>query len=121
MSIKNQEYVCEKCHFITEYKNSYELHLQSQLHLTGRRKVRKDKKIPDKCPHCLYTTKVKTSMDTHIIRHHMSPEEQKEKMNFYCEHCNVGTSSEAQFIRHNNAKRHKNKLLYLGIESETSS
>jgi hypothetical protein len=115
MSIENKEYICEKCNFRTYYNNSYKKHLQSQLHLTGRRKERGDKVIPDRCPHCLYTTKVNTAMQTHIIRNHMTQEEQKEKLKFYCDHCKLGTLSKAQFDRHLQSTRHKNKLIYLGL------
>lgn len=115
MSIENKEYTCEKCNFKTQFKNSYKTHLKSELHITGKRKPRKDKQIQDKCPHCLYTTKIKTSMDTHIIKHHMTQEEQKEKLTFYCDYCKIGTLSNAQHERHLNSTKHKNKLIYLGL------
>lgn len=115
MVLENEEYICNKCNFRTYFKQSYKNHLQTQLHLTGKRKERKDKKILDKCPHCLYKTKAYTAMETHIIRNHMSPEEQKEKFTYYCDYCKVGTLSKAQYDRHLKSKRHNEKLVYLGI------
>ena len=118
MVLENKEYICEKCRFRTYFKHSYNTHLKTKLHLEGRRKERKDKKILDKCPHCLYTTKAYTSMQTHIIRNHMSVDEQKEKFTYYCGYCKIGTLSRAQHNRHLQSKRHKEKLIYLGINQQ---
>ena len=115
MSIKKKEYICEKCNFRTYYNSSYKKHLTSQLHLTGKRKPRKDKIIPDKCPHCLYTTVVNTSMRSHIIKNHMTQEEQKKELKYYCDYCKIGYLSKVQHERHLQSKRHKNKLIYLNI------
>lgn len=114
-SLSKREHVRIECTFRTFFKHSYNNHLKTKLHLEGRRKERKDKKILDKCPHCLYTTKAYTSMQTHIIRNHMSQEEQKEKFTYYCEHCKIGTLSKAQHSRHLQSKRHKEKLIYLCV------
>ena len=109
------KYICEKCNFKSDYKNSYEKHLKSELHLTGKRKIRNDKKIPDKCPHCLYTTKVNTDMQTHIISKHMTQEEQKEKFTYYCDYCKWGVLYKSQYDNHLESIKHKNQLKYLDI------
>ena len=119
MSIEKKEYICEKCNFKSVHCCSYKKHLTTQLHLTGKRKQRDDKIIPDKCPHCLYTTAVNTSMQSHIIKNHMTPEEQKQKLKYYCDHCKIGYLSKVQYDRHTESKRHANKLIYEGINKKT--
>jgi len=113
-----KEYVCKKCNYKTEFKHCYEKHLTTQLHKTGKRKTRSDKKVPDKCPHCLYTSKVNTDMQTHIITKHMSQDEQKEKFPFYCDHCKQGVLYKSQYDRHLDSTKHKKQLIYLGIKDD---
>jgi DNA-directed RNA polymerase subunit RPC12/RpoP len=79
--MEQKEYVCEKCNYKTAFKSSYDQHLETELHKTGKRKTRTDKKILDKCPHCEYASKINTDMQTHIILKHMTEEEQKK--NFF--------------------------------------
>ena len=107
MDINGVLKIKKKCKYKTEIKNSYDKHLTTQLHITGKRKTRSDKKIPDKCPHCLYTTKVNTDMQTHIISKHMTPEEQKKKFTFYCDYCKSGVLYKSQYKRHLESIKHK--------------
>lgn len=109
----SKEYICEKCNYKTVYKQSYKAHLKTELHLTGHRKTRTDKKTPDKCPHCLYTTGVSTTMQQHIIKNHMTPDEQKEKLKYYCDVCKIGFMAQSQYNVHTKSKRHQNKILYM--------
>lgn len=111
-----KEYICEKCNYKTQLKNCYEKHLTTELHKTGKRKPRSDKIIPDRCPHCLYTTKINTDMQTHIIAKHMTPEEQKKKFTYYCDHCKFGVLYKSQYDNHLKSTRHKKQLIYLGIK-----
>lgn len=112
--MNSKEYICEKCNYKTPYKYSYKKHLETELHLTGHRKTRTDKKTPDKCPHCLYTTCVSTTMQQHIIKNHLTPEEQKEKLKHYCDYCKIGFMAQSQYDVHLKSKRHLNKIIYMG-------
>ena len=47
----NCKYNCDKCDLHTNAKSVWDKHLISGLHLTGKRAVRCDKKVLDKCPH----------------------------------------------------------------------
>lgn len=104
-----KEYVCEKCNYKTEIKSCYEKHLNTELHKTGKRKIRTDKKVIEQCPHCDYTSKVNTDMQTHLIRH-LSEEEQKKKFNYYCDHCKIGYLYESQYNLHIVSTKHKNNI-----------
>jgi hypothetical protein len=94
------EYVCEKCNFGSNVKIAYEVHLKTVKHITGKRKIRCDKKISDKCPDCEYTTKCYMAMMTHILNKHASTKERKEKFKYYCECCNFGTFKMNQYDKH---------------------
>lgn len=107
-------YTCEKCNFSTEFKQSYEKHLETTLHKTGKRKIRSDKKILDKCPYCLYTTKDITCMKLHTVQH-LPWKERKKEYKYICEYCEWGGFSISQHEKHITAPRHLNKLKYLGI------
>jgi hypothetical protein len=108
--MEKKEYICEKCNYKTEFKHSYEKHLTTELHKTGKRKERSDKKILDKCPHCDYTSKVNTDIQTHIISKHMSEKEQKEKFKFYCDYCKIGFLYESQHNIHLTLVKHKKNV-----------
>ena len=112
--MSSKEYICDNCNYKTPYRQSYEKHLKTELHLTGHRKTRIDKKIPDKCPYCLYTSNISSTMQSHIIKNHLNPEEQKKKLKYYCDCCKIGYSAKSQFEVHVNSKRHKNRIMYMG-------
>ena len=107
---------CEKCNKTFTSNAHYLIHCETELHKTGKRKPRSDKKIPDRCPHCFYTTKINTDMQTHIIAKHMTPEEQKKKFTYYCDHCKFGVLYKSQYDNHLNSIKHKKQLIYLGIK-----
>ena len=103
------EYICEKCDFKTSIKNRYDKHLKTELHKTGKRKTRKDKKLPDKCPHCEYKSKTYASMNAHIISNHMTQDEQKKNFKFYCNDCKSGYLYKSLYNIHLLSTKHKNK------------
>ena len=105
-----KEYICEKCNYRTEIKSCYEKHLNTELHKTGKRKTRSDKKVEDKCPHCDYMTKVNTDMKAHIISKHMTEEEQKKNFKYYCDDCKIGYLYESQYNNHLISAKHKRQL-----------
>ena len=107
--MQKKEYICDKCNYKTELKSCYEKHLTTELHKTGKRKTRSDKKILDKCPYCEYISKVNTDMQTHVISKHMSEEEQRQKSRFYCDCCKVGFLYKSQYNIHLTLSKHVNK------------
>jgi hypothetical protein len=111
MDKKKFPYQCEKCNFKSKYKHSYEKHLKTQLHITGNRKTRSDKKMK-LCPHCkLYETIQKTNLTNHILNNHKSKEDRKQSYPYYCELCDYGSFSEKMYDNHLHTKKHSKKLV----------
>lgn len=103
------KYVCTKCNYKTNLKNSYDRHLMTELHKTGKRKTRKDKiKEIYKCEKCKYTTKFKNNYTAHILNQHSNKEEKKKKFKYYCDVCNFGSFGKTYYNKHINTKKHKN-------------
>ena len=103
----NYKYICEKCEFYTNAKSTYDKHLLSGKHTTGKRATRCDKKILDKCPNCDYTTKNIKNMELHILNNHATKEERKEKLKYYCDLCDFGTFGKCLYDIHLNSEKHK--------------
>lgn len=106
------KYICQKCNYKTNLKNSYDRHLMTELHKTGQRKVRKDKiKEIYKCEKCKYTTKFKNNYKMHILNQHSNEEEKKKEFKYYCEVCNFGSFGKTYYDKHINTKKHKIMVL----------
>ena len=103
------KYKCEKCN--CSYKNESMLirHEATELHKQGKRKIRCDKVILDKCPHCEYTTKNVLMQKQHILIAHSTKEEREEGFKYYCKYCDFGTFAILLYNRHNECKKHKQK------------
>lgn len=104
-------YVCKQCNYNTNSKQSYERHCSTRKHnnrgvMVSPRKIRSDI-----CPHCEYTTKNSSSMKYHLIRQHMSKEEQKQHFTYWCEFCNVGYLSKSNYDTHSKSNRHQNNKM----------
>ncbi len=100
------KFKCEKCNYFTEYKYSYNKHLQSGLHLNGERKIRSDKKN-SKCELCDYTCSSQHTLREHNLNYHSTKEEREKAYKFYCKPCDVGKMYEVQFEEHLNSNKHK--------------
>ena len=73
---------CEKCNKTFKCHAKYLIHCDTELHKTGKRKTRTDKKEDLKCSICnLYTTKQQTTLKLHILNNHSSIEEKKKNIN----------------------------------------
>jgi hypothetical protein len=101
------KYVCEKCELYTNAKSTYDKHLLSGKHNTGKRAIRCDKKIKEKCDHCEYKTKSATNMNLHVLNNHATKEERKKKLPYYCEYCDYGTYGKSLYEKHINSEKHK--------------
>jgi hypothetical protein len=111
LETEEKPHKCEKCNICFKFKSQLERHSKSELHITGKKKTRSDKKEEFKCPHCdLYTTKQKTNLKLHILNNHKTKEERKAEFSFYCVLCDSGTLKEAQHKKHLETKKHKKKL-----------
>ena len=101
------KYVCEPCKYKTNYKSQWDKHIETEKHRTGKRKMRSDKKCPDKCPHCDYSNKNNTNMKLHILNKHSTKEERKAGFKYYCEYCDFGNFAKCVYDKHLNSKKHK--------------
>ncbi len=109
-----QEYkfICEKCYYKTNLLSSLKKHNNSELHITGKRKIRKDKApepIVYKCSTCNYITDNEHNLKTHNLNNHQSKEDRKTQFKYYCEKCDFGTFIELTFTKHTNTNKHKIK------------
>jgi hypothetical protein len=107
--IKNR--YCNKCNKTFTSHTHYLIHCETELHKTGKRKTRTDRKEELKCSICnLYTTKQESTMKLHILNNHSSIEEKKKGFKYYCEKCNYGINNELKFKEHLETKKHKIRI-----------
>ena len=73
---------CEKCNKTFNSNAHFLIHCETELHKTGQRKTRSDKKEDIKCTICnIYTTKQKSTMKLHILNNHSNKETKKSNFN----------------------------------------
>lgn len=106
------KYICEKCNYKTNLKTSFRLHNNSVLHLTGKRKIRKDKQnVEFICENCKYKTSTKNNFDLHKLNNHSTKEEKKIGFKYYCEKCDFGTFGKSYYDHHLLTEKHINKTV----------
>ena len=66
----NNKFICEKCNFETNIKSKWNNHINTELHKTGKRKIRSDCKNPLNCNECEYITKNNITLKKHILNKH---------------------------------------------------
>jgi hypothetical protein len=101
---------CDKCNYHTNISSSYKKHLEGTLHITGKRKIRKDKQQTEdfyKCDKCDYTTINEHNYKSHMLNNHSSREDKKAGFKYYCEACDFGTYIEPCYKTHLETKKHK--------------
>ncbi len=103
----NYLYYCDSCDYKCNVKSSWERHLLTSLHITGKRKERADKKDPYKCNHCEFKTKNKVAYKQHYLNFHGTKEERQKDFKFYCKYCDFGTFSNPIYTEHVNTEKHK--------------
>ena len=104
------KFICEKCNYKCNYKSIWNKHCGTELHKTGKRKTRYDKKINEKCPDCDHTTASNTNMKQHKLNYHSTEEEREKQFKHYCKLCKFGTFAKKQYDNHLNTKKHKIKF-----------
>jgi hypothetical protein len=101
------KYMCEKCDYKCNFVSQWNLHINTELHKTGKRKKRTDKTEVGQCKDCDYNTNNYSLMLKHILNKHSTKEERKEKFKYYCELCDFGSFVSNTFEVHNNSEKHK--------------
>ncbi len=101
------KYMCDKCNYKCKYESEWNKHVNTNLHITGKRKERIDKKEPFKCESCDYKTKNKTTLKQHKFNEHSNKKERKEGFKYYCEICDFGIFSKDIYSVHVNSEKHK--------------
>jgi len=104
------KYYCDKCKYGTNILPSYEKHLNTILHATGKRKERCDKKIYE-CDRCNYKTKLKYNYIGHKLNNHSTKEEKTINYKFYCEKCDYGNNYKVAYEKHIQSKKHNIKTI----------
>jgi len=117
METKEEEVIqyrfnCETCRYHTNIKGSYDKHMESVLHLTGKRKIRKDRKQAMYfCDNCDFKTTHEVNFKAHCLNNHATIDKKKSNFKYYCIKCNFGTFVEPAFDRHTKTKKHKIKTI----------
>ena len=84
--------------------------MASELHRTGKRKIRSDCKDAPKCPNCEYISKNKIAMKNHILNIHSNLETRKKEFKYYCKQCDFGTFSKSIIDTHNQSDKHNRRV-----------
>ena len=111
MEHKKSNYNCEQCDFHTNANSAWIKHIETELHKTGKRKTRSDKKIVNTCDKCGYKSTSNSSLNIrqHILNMHSTIEERIEKFKYYCKKCDYGCFSKPHFENHISTNKHKCK------------
>lgn len=108
--IKKYKFVCDKCEYYTDISSSYKKHLNTELHLTGKRKARSDKKKDIyECDICDFTSDKEHNLKTHILHNHSTKENREKEFKHYCSCCDFGTFTESEYDKHIKTNKHKMK------------
>ncbi len=107
MEEKEFKYVCVKCDFHCDIKSRWEKHIITELHITGKKKIRSDFKEEKKCIHCEYTTRKNVSLKQHYLNNHGTIEERKKEFKYYCDNCDFGTFIKEILTKHKESIKHK--------------
>lgn len=103
--MEEKSFLCEKCNYQTRIKASFEQHLKTYLHITGKRKTRSDKLIL-KCDYCVFETNNKNNHKSHHLNNHASIEERSKEYTFYCSVCDFGTFEYNLMVIHEETNKH---------------
>ncbi len=115
----NYKYKCDKCNYNCNILSRWEKHINTELHKTGKKKIRSDFKGYKACEKCDYKTLNIFTLKDHILNNHSTTEERENEFKHYCKFCDYGTYSKDLIEKHNNTKKHLNYLSY--IESNIKS
>lgn len=101
------KYVCEQCRYKSNDIHRWNKHLTTELHKTGKRKVRCDFHGPYNCEECDYKTLNATTFKQHKLNEHSNKEKRETEFKFYCKVCDFGSFSKQLFEKHLTTDKHK--------------
>ena len=101
------KFVCNDCRFNTNFESLWKKHIMTELHKTGKKKIRSDKKFSEKCTQCNYIGKNYTNMTQHVLNDHSTKDERKVGFKYYCNYCDIGTFSKTTYKTHIETKKHQ--------------
>jgi hypothetical protein len=101
------KYQCIRCKFNTNYESLWNRHVNTEMHKTGKKKIRSDKICIEQCPECDYQSKINTNMRQHILNNHVSKEEKEKEFTYYCKYCDFGAFSKPLYTEHIKTKKHR--------------
>ena len=104
---ENYKFICEKCDYKCNIISRWEKHINTELHITGKKKIRSDYKGEKKCIDCDYIGKTLNNLIEHKLNYHSSVEEREKEFKYYCKLCDYGTLSKDLINNHKNTKKHK--------------
>ncbi len=110
---ESYKYICEKCDYKCNIISRWEKHINTELHITGKKKTRSDYKGDKKCESCDYVGKTLNNLIEHKLNHHSSIEEREKGFKYYCKLCDYGTLTEIIMNNHYNTKKHKRYEEYI--------
>jgi len=110
---ENYKFICEKCNYKCNIISRLEKHLKTELHITGKKKVRSDYKGDKSCKKCDYISKTLNNLIEHNLNYHSTIEEREKGFKYYCKLCDYGTLSIDLINNHNNTQKHKRHELCL--------
>ena len=110
MEDKIYKYICDKCEYYTDISSSYKKHLNTEIHKTGKRKIRSDKKEDIyKCDKCDFSSINEYNYKAHYLHNHSTKEDREKGFKHYCNSCDFGTFSQSEYNKHIGTKSHKMK------------
>jgi hypothetical protein len=108
MSDNKYTFICDKCDFKCKFKSRWDVHINTTLHKTGKKKLRIDYEGLHKCDKCDYESENNTNFKKHVLNSHSTKEEREKQFKFYCKLCNFGTFSNDTMNLHKESNKHKN-------------
>lgn len=108
---------CDKCNYRTKHESHWKIHIETELHKTGRRKKRSDIKEEYKCEQCEFKSKNVYNMKQHKLNEHSEKQERKKEFKYYCEYCDIGTFSEEIYEKHIKTQKHQNIINILKLNN----
>jgi ribosomal protein L35 len=108
--IENPKYYCEKCNYRSNILSGWTKHINTVLHITGKKKIRSDCKEINTCSHCDFKIKNNQQFKEHILNYHSTKEEREKGFKYYCTLCDYGTFAQSFIEKHNNTTKHERHL-----------
>jgi len=109
-NIEKNKYYCEKCNYNCNIISRWNKHINTVLHITGKKKIRSDYKEINICQNCDFKTKNSIQFNEHKLNYHSNKEEREKEFKYYCNYCDYGTFAISFIEKHNNTKKHKRHL-----------